>query len=137
MDKILLRTEQDTINFAKKMTKKIKAPCIIALHGDLGSGKTTFVRGFIQELCGQIPVPSPTFTILQVYESPNGKIVHSDLYRIKDSSEIQEIGLEEFFDNSIVFVEWPEKANLPKTKLNFYFTRNEKNLELSIKPTRN
>ncbi|MHA1540763.1 MAG: tRNA (adenosine(37)-N6)-threonylcarbamoyltransferase complex ATPase subunit type 1 TsaE [Alphaproteobacteria bacterium] len=128
---MLLKTEQDTINFAKKMTKEIKSPAVIALRGDLGSGKTTFVRGFIQALCGDIPVPSPTFTLMQEYDSPKGKIVHVDLYRIENPEEIQELGLEDFFDSAIVFIEWPEKAELPNNRLSLFFKRTEKGLEIT------
>ena len=130
MNEVFLKTEQDTIRFATELAKKITWPQVIALHGDLGSGKTTFVRGFIQALCGEIPVPSPTFTLMQTYDSPKGSIVHLDLYRCADSSEIQELGLEEFFDSSIIFVEWPEKAELPSTRLNYYFNRAEKGLTI-------
>ncbi len=128
---MLLKTEQDTINFAKEMTKEIKSPVVVALRGDLGSGKTTFVRGFIQVLCGDIPVPSPTFTLMQEYDSPKGKIVHVDLYRIENPEEIQELGLEDFFDSAIVFIEWPEKAELPQSKFNLFFKRTESGLEIT------
>ena len=127
-----LKTEQDTIEFAKKMALEIKWPAVIALNGDLGAGKTTFVRGFIQALLGNIPVPSPTFTILQEYDTPRGKIVHADLYRINDPSELQELGLEELFENAIVFIEWPEKIDLPKNAISFNFTRSQKGLTIGI-----
>src|SRR5690606_33011923 len=79
---------------------------------DLGSGKTTFARYVVRQLAGnpQMDVPSPTFSLMQTYETPRGLIVHADLYRITGAAELQEIGWEDNAANAILLVEWPERA---------------------------
>lgn len=128
---MLLKSEQDTVDYAKKMAEEITAPATFALHGDLGAGKTTFVRGFIQALCGNIAVPSPTFTLIQEYDSPKGTILHVDLYRIHDPSEIQELGLEEYLDKAIVFIEWPDRMELPENTQELQFHRTTEGLKIT------
>lgn len=87
---------------------------LIFLQGDLGSGKTSLARGFVRTLCGpDTEVPSPTFTIVQEYDCPSGTgatILHADLYRIGDPSELAELGISESGAGRIVLVEWPERA---------------------------
>jgi tRNA threonylcarbamoyladenosine biosynthesis protein TsaE len=93
---------------------------VVALWGDLGVGKTTFVRLLIQSLVGKpIDVPSPTFTLVQAYDCPQGEIWHCDLYRLKDPEEIYEIGLEDAFHHAICLVEWPERLGdlLPNKRI--------------------
>lgn len=84
---------------------------IVLLHGDLGAGKTALARAIIRALTGDraMDVPSPTFALVQPYESPVGPILHADLYRLGDPREIDELGL---LDNpqAIVLVEWAERA---------------------------
>lgn len=88
------------------------------LEGPLGAGKSAFARGFVKALAGKhIDVPSPTFTILQTYETDKGPIYHFDLYRLHDPEEVIEIGWEEAIGGkNIVLAEWPERAGtfLPK-----------------------
>jgi len=84
---------------------------VVALHGDLGAGKTAFVRAFIREICGgNIAVPSPTFTLVQPYETSVLTIYHYDLYRLTDASELTELNWTDALSNGLVFVEWPERA---------------------------
>jgi len=84
---------------------------VVALHGDLGAGKTAFVRAFIREVCGaDTPVPSPTFTLVQPYETPALNIYHYDLYRLSDVSELTEVDWTAATTEGLVFVEWPERA---------------------------
>lgn len=113
-------TQQDLITLAKPLAKALRKGDVIALWGDLGVGKTTFARILVQALVGEaIEVPSPTFTLVQVYDSPKSEIWHCDLYRLKDPEEIFEIGLEDAFHNTICLIEWPERLGnlLPRRRI--------------------
>ena len=84
-----------------------------ALHGTLGMGKSVFARAFIQHLTTAEEVPSPTFTLVQIYVAPHFEIYHYDLYRLEKPSDIFELDVEEAFYSGVCLVEWPEKmANL-------------------------
>ncbi len=127
--------------FATLIAKQAKIGDCFALYGDLGTGKSTFARAFIQALCGDVAVASPTFTISQSYEcaavtiwpsancatiwpSANcATIWHYDLYRIKSTAELYEIGLEETLDTAITLIEWPEiaKSLLPPRTMHITF----------------
>ncbi|MEO1746402.1 MAG: tRNA (adenosine(37)-N6)-threonylcarbamoyltransferase complex ATPase subunit type 1 TsaE, partial [Pseudomonadota bacterium] len=84
-----------------------------ALHGDLGAGKSTFARAFIRQIAGDrdgaLDVPSPTFTLVQTYET-SPPVAHFDLYRVGDEDELAEIGLEGALAQAICLIEWPERA---------------------------
>lgn len=98
---------------------------VIALGGDLGSGKTEFARAFIRALTdADEEVPSPTFTLVQTYEGISGNIWHFDLYRIKLPEEVLELGIEDAFHDAITLVEWPEKLGpyLPRGRLDINLT---------------
>jgi len=87
---------------------------MLALHGDLGAGKTTFARAFIRARASAAgiavdEVPSPTFTLVQIYELPGGDVWHFDLYRLSGPEEVFELGLEEALAEGIALVEWPER----------------------------
>ncbi len=112
---------QETRQFAADFAKTLHAPVTVALHGDLGMGKSEIVRTIIQTLRGaDTVVPSPTFTLVQNYDG----ISHFDLYRICDASELTEIGLEYAMRNDITFIEWPEIASdiLPPDTIHIYIT---------------
>ena len=100
---------EDTREFAKMLAKEEKEGQIYLLSGDLGTGKTAFAQGFAQGLGIEDYVNSPTFTIMQIYDKGRLPLYHFDVYRIGDSSEMDELGYEEyFFGNGISLVEWPE-----------------------------
>ena len=105
------KTEDKAKNFASSIIG-FKNSLLINLKGNLGAGKTTFVRGLIQELGFDEFVKSPTFTIVESYESKNLKVFHFDLYRIENDRELQAIGVEDYLseENAITLVEWPEKS---------------------------
>ncbi len=106
----IVRDEAEMRAFAERFARGLKRGDVVALSGGLGSGKTTFVRCVVVALHGRDQTTSPTFTFRHRYagEPP---IDHIDLFRIEDSSELTELGLEEAFDgSSIVFVEWWRNA---------------------------
>lgn len=110
------QSEEDTKSLAIEFAKFIdniyqkKGSIVIYLDGNLGLGKTTFVRFFLQALGYEGFVKSPTFTIVESYDVSNIrniKIHHFDLYRLSDPEELEYIGIDEYFENSISFIEWP------------------------------
>lgn len=133
--KYLSQSEKETISFAKKFAKTLKGDEIIALWGTLGMGKTVFAKAVIQELTGRKEdVPSPTFTLLQTYDTPLGEVYHFDFYRLKNPEEAYEIGIEDAFESGICLIEWPEKigALLPKSAINVYFEMTDKGRQISV-----
>lgn len=116
-----LKNIDETRQFARDFAHTLRAPVCVALHGDLGMGKSEIARTIIQTLRGpDTVVPSPTFTIVQNYDG----ISHFDLYRINDKSELTEIGLPYALQNDITLIEWPEIATdiLPENTIHIYLT---------------
>lgn len=107
--KIISKTEQDTKEIGQKLAKKAKRGDCYALFGTLGMGKSVMARSFVQELCGDEEVPSPTFTLVQLYDAPEYTIYHFDLYRLKSAEEIFELGMEDALYDGVCLIEWPEK----------------------------
>ncbi len=114
-------SEAQTIQEAIAVAKTLRPGDLVLLHGDLGAGKTVFARAIIRALTGQndLEVPSPTFTLLQTYDTPLGPVNHYDLYRLKDPDEVYELGWEESLSGGITIVEWPERLGplLPAQRL--------------------
>lgn len=134
--KYLTTCEEDTIQYAKNFANTLTGNEIIALDGTLGMGKTVFVRAVIQALTHtKIEVPSPTFTLLQTYDTPKGTLYHFDFYRLKHPDEAFEIGIDDAFADGICFIEWPEKIGslLPKNARHIIFTNTDKGRQIEIK----
>ncbi len=104
---------QEAVNSILKIINENKGPILFLLKGKLGAGKTYLTREVVLRLIPQALVNSPTFTLLKEYGTyKNKKIVHVDLYRLKDSQDpettIEQLGLDDYLDSSIIFVEWPD-----------------------------
>jgi len=93
-----------------RIARGLRAGDAVALEGDLGAGKTTLARAILEGLGVTEDVPSPTFTLVQQYETPKLAVRHYDFYRIEEPSELRELGLDEALDEGAVLIEWPEKA---------------------------
>jgi tRNA threonylcarbamoyladenosine biosynthesis protein TsaE len=107
-----LNSPEETSNFAAALGARLALGDVILLEGGIGAGKTHFARSLIQSLLEQPEdVPSPTFTLVQVYDTPISEIWHADLYRLTDPNEAIELGLEEAFDSGICLVEWPDRLS--------------------------
>lgn len=112
MEELIIENLKETKKFAKKFAKLLVGGEVILLSGDLGAGKTTFTRCVLKALGVKGDITSPTFTIMREYKTKRFNIYHFDMYRIGDSSEAREFGLEEYIysgdSRSLVFIEWSE-----------------------------
>jgi tRNA threonylcarbamoyladenosine biosynthesis protein TsaE len=108
---------------------------IILITGEVGTGKTTLIKEYCKLIGVEEIVNSPTYTLINEYQNKKGKIVHMDLYRVKDINEINELGLFEYLENNIVIIEWPEiilkMIDIKYSMINITFI-NEKERKLSI-----
>lgn len=105
---------EQTMKIAQNFAKTVQSPCVILLRGDLGAGKTHFVKGFVKGFKAKEQVTSPTFTIMNIYETGKVPIYHFDLYRLTNDDEAEELGFYDYFDHKkldgVSLVEWPENA---------------------------
>jgi len=120
-----LADENATNDLASRIAAVAEAGDIFALSGDLGSGKTAFARAFIHALLPSVDdVPSPTFTLVQVYETPAFEIHHFDLYRLEAPDDALELGIEDSFTEAVCLIEWPDKLGryLPTSRIDIAFS---------------
>jgi tRNA threonylcarbamoyladenosine biosynthesis protein TsaE len=143
MNKFITKTFKETQKIGEKLASDIGEGVIIALYGDLGSGKTTFVQGLAKGLGIEKRLISPTFIILRTYQikikdqkSKIGKFYHVDLYRIHNEDDIRGIGLDEIIKSGkdIVAIEWAEKLGdfLPKKRIDIHFETKDDVREITI-----
>ena len=104
-NRFVSHSPEATGDFAEDFATHAEAGDIFLLHGNLGAGKTTFVRGFLKALGHLGPVRSPTFNLIQTFET-TPPVMHADLYRV---SGAEGLGLEEYWDSHVCLIEWPEK----------------------------
>lgn len=107
--RIALPTEADTTALAAWFAKVLNAGDTLLLQGPIGAGKSFFARALIRSLLGDIDVPSPTFTLVQTYETQAFDIWHADLYRLTSPDEVVELGLDAAFETAVCLVEWPDR----------------------------
>ena len=127
--KYKLNNVTDTLNFAKKFASNLKKGDVIVLSGELGSGKTKFVEGVLTYFDLENEISSPTFTIVNEYNSKDMNIYHFDVYRLSDSSEFSEIGGEEYFGQGLCIIEWGEMILdvFPPDYIHIFFKRDFNN----------
>ena len=120
-----LKDEAALLELAQEFAALSVPGLIILLSGDLGAGKTCWVRGYLQGLGYQGIVKSPTYTLVETYATAKQKIAHFDLYRLMEAAELEFIGLADYCDNQTTcLIEWPERAEdrLPPADLHCYLT---------------
>ena len=138
MEIFTTQSESETATLAAQLVTKfaLRRGDIVCLSGKLGAGKSVFARAMIRELCKQpvLDVPSPTFTLVQTYETPSGLVHHLDLYRLKNESEIFDLGWDELRDSGIMLVEWAERlgAYLPEDRLDIHFNHDGNDRRITI-----
>ena len=125
------RSVKETKEFAKRMGAASSAGQVYALTGDLGAGKTAFVQGFAEGLGTDEYVSSPTFTILQIYDTGRLPVYHFDVYRIEDPEEMEEVGLDEYLEgDGVCLIEWADRIEvlLPKNVIRVEIRRRSADL---------
>lgn len=125
---LLTDNEQETKELGKMLSKLLPPNSVVLLKGDLGSGKTTLVKGVAEGLGIKEPVLSPTFNILKCYFESNPPLYHIDAYRLENTN--LEMGLEEYIDgDGLCFIEWPDRINelLPRQHLDIFLFRKDEN----------
>jgi tRNA threonylcarbamoyladenosine biosynthesis protein TsaE len=113
-DRITTHSEAETSGVARDLARRLTSGSVVLLIGELGAGKTAFVRGLAAGL-GVAPdeVSSPTFTLVQEYRGGRLPLLHADLYRLDDPREVADLGLEELAGNGILAIEWADKLDRP------------------------
>jgi tRNA threonylcarbamoyladenosine biosynthesis protein TsaE len=122
---VILSGPEATIAFGETLGNSLPAGSILALHGDLGSGKTTFVQGLGKSLNIEDPIHSPTFNYLHIHNNGRLPLFHFDLYRFKHESDFFALGFDEYWNgNGIVVMEWAEKigGSLPPHTIHIHFS---------------
>ncbi len=123
---------------AASVAEKITVPSLIYLYGELGAGKTTFVRGFLQHLGHTAAVKSPTYTLVEPYTINDMNVYHFDLYRLNDPEELEAIGVRDYLEaQAVCLIEWPERAGelLPPPDLSIQITIEAEHRRVQITTT--
>lgn len=116
--------EAGLVRLVSLMALKLRGGDVVALHGDLGAGKTTFARALVRALLddADAEVPSPTFSLCQTYQAPRMAVAHFDMYRLGSAEEAQEIGFDEALAHALTLIEWPERVGtlLPEERIDIF-----------------
>lgn len=132
---LFLETEAETAAFGARLADMLETGDVVLLFGEIGAGKSFLSRAMIRHLCGQeTEVPSPTFTLVQTYETDDFDLWHADLYRLSDPDEAEELGLTEAFETGVCLIEWPERLGpyLPEGALKVYLAAAENGHEARL-----
>lgn len=118
-----LKSEADTVALGREIARHLSAGDTVTLSGPLGSGKSVLARAIVRTFSPREEVPSPTFTLVQSYETQNFTISHVDLYRLRSESELRELGLDEALERGVLVIEWPDRmgVQLPADRLDLMF----------------
>lgn len=120
---VLLPDEAATLAFAGRVYRSLPPGCLVFLRGNLGAGKTTFVRGCLRVAGFTGPVKSPTFTLVEEYALADRTLFHFDLYRLNDPEELEWMGIRDYLrPDATCFIEWPERGEglLPEADLDIH-----------------
>ncbi len=124
-ERVVTSSEDETVMLGRRFASALKAGDVVALYGDLGSGKTQFVKGVCAGIGVTEHVTSPTFTLINEYRNHGGiPVFHLDLYRLRSFDEVLSLGIEEYLDDDgVSMIEWAEKADriLPREKYSVHF----------------
>ena len=132
-----LETAEDATALAVTFSTHLKGGDCLLLSGPVGAGKTHFARSIIQAMMARDgaveDVPSPTFTLVQIYDTSVGEVWHTDLYRLTHVDELTELGLEDAFDTAITLVEWPDRLGPTRPERHLDLTFSLPNIESDIR----
>jgi len=130
----ILKSENDTIQFAKELALKLKKGDVLALYGKLGAGKTFFTQQLCKFMGVSENVSSPSYVLMNEYVG-NYVIRHLDLYRLDSADEVLELGLHDLYEDTITIIEWPEIAEgmLPENTIHIYFEFIDSNRKVTIR----
>lgn len=118
---VIFQHPEETDKFSSRFAENLRSGDVILLNGDVGAGKSFFCRALIRSvLLFDEDIPSPTFTLVQQYETAIGELWHADLYRLSTSDEVVELGLFDAFEYAVVLIEWPNQIDglSPNSALN-------------------